>query len=369
VSRHPSCPTVDRLLEHPAPGELFLGLPQEQRRRLATLACWEALLAACAVQRHDNPARAVAIAWAAVAVAAHLDRDLLGAGGHADILARSWAELGNSYRVAGRLHSAEVGLRRAGRLCQRGTGDHLLRARLAELTASLRCDQRRFAEVFRELKVAEAIHRERGDDHDLGRILLQKGIYSGYDGDAEGSLEQLCRAWEMIDRERDPLLTLSVVHNLCWMLVENGKVRKARNFLAQHRDRYRSHGGAIDRLKLRWLEARIALGLHDLRLAEELLSEVRAEFDRQGLCYYSALVGLDLAALWVRQRRRPSEVFALVDELLARFREVGVEREALASLLLLREQVARRGELVAERLKMAFLTLQQMAAASRAAAA
>jgi hypothetical protein len=360
--------SIHQILERQASGMRFLSMPREQRRLQATVPLWESLLAACAVQRHESPVRALETARTALAVAAHLDGAALGPQPLADLLARSWAELGNSYRVAGHLLRAEAGLRRAGRLAARGTGDLLLRARLAELTASLRCDQRRFTEVFRELKVAEAIHRERGDRHDLGRILLQKGIYSGYDGDAAGSLEQLVRAWEMIDRERDPKLALSALHNLAWMLVENGKVRKARNFLAQNRDRYRTHGGAVDRIKLKWLEARIALGLTDLRRAEDLLAEVRAELDGLGLCYHSALAGLDLAALWVRQSRRRADIFTLLDALLTRFREVGVEREALATLLLLREQVA-RGEVLAQHLKMAFLTLQQVAVASRAAAA
>ena len=357
-------------------GERFVDLPREQRHRLATRPLCEALLAECAAQRHENPAQAIVTAWRALGVAAYLDRaslgpDSLGITHHTDILARTWAELGNCYRVAGYLRTAEEGLARAERLRVRGTGDPLLHARVAELTASLRCDQRRFAEVFRELKVAEAIYGERGDGHNLGRILLQKGIYSGYDGDAEGSLQQLERALSMIDPQRDPKLTLSALHNYVWMLVENGKVRRARNYLALHRHFYLTAGGRIDRVKLKWLEARIALGLNDLCRGEELLAEVRGDFERQGLCYHAALAGLDLAALWARQGTRQPAVLQLLDELVARFTELGVEREALGALLLLRQQLD-RGELLAQAaraIKMTFLTLQQVAIAARRASA
>lgn len=349
-------------------GERFVDLPREQRRTLASWPLCEALLAECAAQRHENPAQAIVTGWRALAVAAYLDRASLGAERHDDILARTWAELGNCYRVSGQLYAAEQGLARAERLRLRGTGDPLLHARVAELTASLRCDQRRFAEVFRVLKVPEAIYGQRGDLHNLGRILLQKGIYSGYDGDAEGSLQQLERALAMIDPRRDPKLTLSALHNYVWMLVENGKVRRARNYLALHRHFYLTAGGRIDRIKLKWLDARIALGLRDLRRAEELLAEVRREFERQGLCYHAALAGLDLATLWTCQAARQTEVVPLLDELVARFTELGVEREALGALLLLRQQLE-RGELALRSIKMTFLTLQQVAIAARRASA
>ncbi len=355
-------------LESSLRGERFVDLSREQRRVLASRPLCEALLADCASQRHENPVQAIVLAWRALAVAAHLDRASLGVTLHNDILARTWGELGNCYRVAGQLHAAEAGLVRAERLRLRGTGDPLLHARVAELTASLRCDQRRFADVFRELKVPEAIYVQRGDSHNLGRILLQKGIYSGYDGDAEGSLQQLERALAMIDPQRDAKLTLSALHNYVWMLVENGKVRRARNYLGLHRHFYLTAGGRIDRIKLKWLDARIALGLEDLDRAEELLGEVRRDFERQGLCYHAALAGLDLAALWVRRGARQPQVVELLDGVVARFTELGVEREALGAVLLLRRQIA-RGELISQSIKMTFLTLQQVAIAARRAAA
>ncbi len=56
------------------------------------------------------------------------------------------------------------------------------------------------------------------------------------------------------------------------------------------------------------------------------------------LAYDFALVSLDLAALWVGQKRT-SEVRGLVDEIITILRARNIQREALGALLMLRKAV------------------------------
>ena len=88
-----------------------------------------------------------------------LDPAVHGADQRTDMQARAWAELANAYRIADDFSQAEAAMACALDLRAQGTGDPLLYARIADLDASLLCDQRRFKEAFRMLDLAYAIHR------------------------------------------------------------------------------------------------------------------------------------------------------------------------------------------------------------------
>lgn len=296
----------------------------------------EALIERCRALSHEDPAAMIRAAELARLAAEGVDPDRCGHAAAADLQALAAVELSNAYRVADDLGRAERALLAALERRRRGSGDPLLLARVADLAASLRGTQRRFAEAFRLLDVAHDLYASLGDSHRAGRALIKKGLYTGHANDPHGAIRLLARGLAAIDRARDPRLVFHTLHNLIDFLVEVGECREARLQLWKMRRIYRARGERLMDVRLRWLEGQIALGLGELERAERDLAAARGDLAAAGLPYQAALAGLDLAKVWIGQART-AEVRPLVDEMVAAFRAVNVEREALGALLTLGE--------------------------------
>jgi tetratricopeptide (TPR) repeat protein len=312
------------------------GLALRREPGFWTLGVVEELLARSRELRHENPPATIQYALLAKLAAEHLDSERYGAERVQDTLARSWAELGNAYRIADELEQADAAFSQAEVHKKSGSGDPFLAASIADLMASLRCDQRRFSDAFNLLDASYALYVDHGDRHCGGRTLLKKGIYIGYAGEPEEALRLLSRGLLMIDRRREPALLAQATHAYLWFKVDLGEYTIAPSLLGQLRWLYKQHGGKIDFLKLRWLEGRIAAGNGKLTQAAVALEEVHAGMTQAGLQYNGALAGLDLAAVWFRQGRI-GQIPRLVDEILAAFRERRIAREAIAAILLVRD--------------------------------
>lgn len=257
-----------------------------------------------------------------------------------DLQARAWAELANAHRLTGDLVQAEVAMVRAHELRLAGSRDPLLYARIADLSATLYCDQRRFPETFRMLDIAQAIYRRHGDPHEVGRVLIMKGLYTGYAGNPEEAIQLLGRGLASIDRARDARLVFHALHNILLFRVELGQFEAATRQLQRMRPLYTLHADPTLRIKLRRIEGQIAAGLGDLERAEELFLQTKQQLEEAGLVYLAALISLDIAAVRL-QRNDTVEIRELVVETVATFRALGVQREAMAAILLLREAVER----------------------------
>lgn len=289
-------------------------------------------------RRHDDLGQMLQLARLACEAA-----DRLAANGYdpkeaTDLRARSLAELANAHRVNDDLAEAEAAMARAVDLQAQGTGSLVLLARLADLSASLFCDQRRFAEAFRLLDTAYGLYRQYGDPHDAGRVLIMKGLYTGYTGNPEEGLQLLAQGLASIDHERDSRLVFYTLHNILLFRVELGELEEARRQIQRMRPLYARHAGPVELAKLRGIEGKIAAGLGDYAAAEALFREVRQELDEAGLGYQAALISLDLASVCLRLGKK-AEVRKLVTEMVATFRAVGVEREAMAAMLMLADAV------------------------------
>ncbi|MEA2602465.1 MAG: hypothetical protein QOF89_3457 [Acidobacteriota bacterium] len=300
----------------------------------------ESLLEKSRALRHSDPAGMLRMADLARMAAERLDPQAYGEERRTDMQARAWAELANAYRVAEDLPQAEAAMTCALELRAQGTGDPLLYARIADLDASLLCDQRRFKEAFRMLDLAYAIHRRYSDSHEVGRVIIFKGLYTGYAGKPEEGLQLLVRGLSMIDRARDAKLVFHTLHNILLFRVELGEYEQAQRQLQRMRALYAAHAGWLDLVKLHRLEGEIAAGLGDLVTAEATFQQIRQDLNDAGLGYQAALVSLDLAGVWLRQSRTP-EVRGLVSEMTTTFRVLGVEREALSALHLLQDALER----------------------------
>ncbi len=299
---------------------------------------WEALFELSRELRYSDPERMALAASFAVTLAEKAALPTRAPEELADLQARAWAELGNAYRITDDLAAAESAFRHALTFSSQGSGDPLLLARLMDLTASLYTDQRRFEEARQLLDLVQAIYEQQGDKQAAARTLISKGVSANYALDSEAAIGFLSEGLRQIDPANDPKLVLAAVHGLLWCLVECGRAAEARELLGESYPLYEAHGQHFDQLKRVWLEGRIATQLGDDESAEKAFQQVGEGYREADLAYDFALVSLDLAALWVGQKRTP-EVRGLVDEIITILRARNIQREALGALLMLRKAV------------------------------
>jgi tetratricopeptide (TPR) repeat protein len=299
------------------------------------IAACEELIERGRAMRHDDPGEMVRRARLATAAAGALAPKVHGPRRVADLRARAWGELANAYRVANDLREADAALALAFEFCGAGSGDDLLAARLFDLQASLFGDERRFVEAQSLLDAVHAIYLRHGDRHGAGRALISKGTLTGHANDAEGAIRLLREGSSMIDAARDPQLALSALHNTAAFLAECGRFEEARALLRENRRRYREAGGRLDRLKLLGLGGIIDAGLGNLERAERELAAAKRGFDLLGLDYRSALAALDLAGVLLR-RGKAAVAWEVAEEAARLFSSLGVGREALGALVLIR---------------------------------
>ena len=103
---------------------------------------------------------------------------------------------------------------------------------------------------------------------------------------------------------------------------------------------YQACAGEIDLVRLDWSRARLEIQLGHLDEATWELESVRERFAALDLPYDVALASLDLAYVYDRQGRT-AELRELAADMLPVFRGLGIARETLAALTLLRRAEAR----------------------------
>jgi tetratricopeptide (TPR) repeat protein len=258
----------------------------------------------------------------------------------------AWAALGNARRVQGDHTGAERSFDMADSWWEagtRGAEDALgYEPILLDLKAPLRTAQRRFPEAIKLLDSAVELflNGEHRDPHLAGRSLISKALLLTEMGESESAVRTLKRAAGLIDPERDPRLVLCIRHNLVDNLSKMGRYVEAANLLPELRELAAAHGGALDRLRLRWVEGRVAAGLGEHERARQLLGSIRETFLAEGNPYEAALATLDLVVPYLEEGNT-AEVRVLADEMVAVFRAHNVPREALAAVLLFQEAAHR----------------------------
>lgn len=285
--------------------------------------------------RYRDPERMIEYADLACQAAESMKDDILGAAATANLRARTWAELGNAYRVADHMLAAEESLEQAISWARRGSKDLKLAARISDFTASLFSDQGRFNEACEIMQALCEGYEELGDMHLAGRALISEGIFAGHAGRPKEGAALICAGMSYVDLEREPKLKAVALHGLAFNLIEAEQYRRARPLLWHIRASFRQDEEHLNLLRLRWLEGKICSGLGDLQGAEQHFQEVRAGFKKAGQRYDAALVALDLALLWTQQGRR-EDARLLAQELIYSFRAQRIARETIAGLLVFR---------------------------------
>jgi tetratricopeptide (TPR) repeat protein len=286
----------------------------------------------------DDPLAAVNLAELAVTVAAGLGT-AYDPCWVADLQARSHAGLGNARRILGELRSAETAFREAESRLRGSTGDPLIQAEILGMKGSLRRDQRRFAEALELMTRALDLYREHGDSHGMGMSSLKRAKILEESGDPQAAAVLLREAIDTIDAGAEPQLHLYARHNLASCLSLAGRYREAEGMLPELRAGLERLGRLglpakpLDRVRLQWIEGRIDFGVGRAAEAEAAFRHVQADFLSRGMGYDAALVSLDLAILYIEERRT-AELRRLAVEIMPVFQARDVHREALATLVI-----------------------------------
>ncbi|HEY2294602.1 MAG TPA: hypothetical protein VGM86_28205 [Thermoanaerobaculia bacterium] len=318
---------------------------------LSGIPLFEALLERSWALRHDDPIQMVQLARAAALQADHLDESEIGPRRAADLRCRAWTELANAYRVADELDRADYALSEAIYFLNQGTCADLLGARFFTVFAAQQAARRLFDLACETLDLVVAVYRRHGDHHLVGRTVITRSIFVGSSGDSEAAVGGIQQGLMSIDEQREPMLVLAALQSQIRFLMDSGKFNQAFWTLDSLKQRNLDIHGRIYALKLRWLEGQIHVGLKELDVAEQALREVKQGFEEAGLGYKAALAGLELGSIWFQQGNF-AEAEQIVLECADVFLSLGIRRELVASLLLVRK--------AAESRHLSFTTLQKI---------
>lgn len=262
----------------------------------------------------------------------------------------AWAHDGNARRVLGDLRNADESFSIADawwEAGQAGAGDAFgYKPVLLDLKASLRIAQRRFPEALALLDHLFLLHTEEGhpeylDSHLAGRTLIQKALALVQMEEPERSIELLRQAEPLVDAQRDPRLFLCLRHNLLWNLTTIEDYELAQTMLQEVVDLCREQGNhPLSLMRVRWAEGRIAAGLGHTEKAIAIFQELRREFAERGIAYDTALVSIELTALYAREGYT-AEVKKMSLEMAKIFRAQDVPREAIAAMLFFQKAAER----------------------------
>lgn len=323
-------------------GRFAEAVTRRREREREGWALVEALLRRSAEERFRDRAKMLELAIKAVEGVVALDPDVHGEERTADLQVRVLGELANAYRLNDDFDSAEAFLSMALEVAEtRGSGDRMAVARVMDISASLRMSQRRLGEALETLGGVEQLYRTSGETHLAGRALISRGIATFYDGWPRKAVELLRQGMAEIDAERDPELATVAQHNLINALAECGEHREARRLLLEGNLWETFAAEPANLLHLRWVEGRILAGLRDFGQAERAFLEVRDGFLARDEEYDAALVGMELAGVWLEQGKT-FQVQALAQEAYEVFRDLGVHPEALRAVRHFRDACRRQ---------------------------
>src|SRR5436305_5515691 len=316
----------------------LLAQPSERRSllirncsRFHTWGLYSRLLEESRALAIQHPDLAASLAYLAIELAHHLDPTTYGTPAIEDLRARAWTYIGNAHRLRSDLAGAEEAFQKAAAHLRRGTREPIERALFLDLKASLLRAQRRFDSAKQVLRQTFDLFLSVGDRRRAGRALISMEIVHHYEGTEEEGIPLLYQALELIDPDQEPYLVLCVWHNLIDDLAEAGRAMEARGLLRKARALYRRFPDAWTRNRRNWVAGKIARGLGQSAAAEDLFLAARRGFLEEGIAYGTALVSLDLAALYEVQGRT-AEVKRLAAETVPVFSSRQIHREAMMAL-------------------------------------
>jgi tetratricopeptide (TPR) repeat protein len=157
------------------------------------------------------------------------------------------------------------------------------------------------------------------------------GLYTIYDGEPEKAVALLDEALSLLSPKDDPRLVATVRQNRLLALTEAGRFAQA-SALHLQSDLRRSFGDdTLNLLQLRVLEAKILAGLGKLDRAASAFEAVHDEFLARDRTFDAALVGLELAEVWLRLGKT-AKAREIAAQKVTAFQQLGVDLEVRRAL-------------------------------------
>ncbi len=319
-------------------------LPQARRkvvvansRRYQTWSLCELLLEKAFDLGFQTPAEALALTEIAVDISNRLEPEWYSRELVNDFRARALGYRANAFRINSDHREAERNLVAAFETLEDGTGDVLEEALLLRWRAYLRGDQSSFKEAIQILRRAIRLYRRCGETQIASRACISLGAYLGQDGRPEQAVDVLRRALEQLDPE-ELRWVLACRHNLAWNLKTSGQLEAALDVLRESRALYSKVGDRMILLHLYDLEGQLARELGHPTEAERAFSSACNGFIELGVPYDAALVGLQLADLYLEQGRT-AEAQKLSRKLVIAFEALETPTQALAAIALFQQSV------------------------------
>ncbi|HUP42505.1 MAG TPA: tetratricopeptide repeat protein [Thermoanaerobaculia bacterium] len=273
-----------------------------------------------------------------------------------EIQAPALAVRGNARRALGRLREAEEDLSEARRLLDSpGVTDPATPGELYSYLGSLRRDQGRLEEAADCLERAARVYELLRNRERAARVLLKLGAVHYLAREFDAAVAATEEALGLLDAGSEAWLRAYAHFNLAHHLHASGETDRAEAELAVHAELLEGAGAQVDQHVV-WLRARIAWSRGNLRAAERLFTEARAQALACGGALDMSLVTLELALVHLAQGRT-ARVKKLAAEALAVFTEQEVEREIRAALALV-EAAAGREALTRELVERAIASLE-----------
>jgi tetratricopeptide (TPR) repeat protein len=245
----------------------------------------------------------------------------------------------NALRVGNDLDGSDEGFQKAWILWKAGEDDNPLpldEGRPLDLEASLRREQRQFQKALDLLDRALKISPEES----AGRILLKKAFTLEQMGEVEAAIEALQQARPYVEKTGEPRDSWVLLFNSAVGLWHLGRLTDAEAFLSAAREVAIRLGNELDLTRTLWLTARLDSSLGRAVEADGALKQVFEDLIAHQLPYDAALAGMDLAVLHLEQGHS-REVMALAQRMELVFVSLGIEREALSTLLVFCEAARR----------------------------
>ena len=292
---------------------------------LQNSAFWEVVCVASERMARSEPDRAAALAALALSMADWMP--IAEEQQRPEYQGYSLAFLANTHRVQGHLPRARALFRESAACWQLGCPGRstLDGTRPLDLRASLLHDERRLPEALDLLDQALKLG-PRGPAA-RARILIKKAKVYEELKRHETALKVLEEAEPLLAQEPEPVLVHIQRTNVLVNLLALGHAEEAERRLGEVQTLAEELGNDLDKVRLRWLEARLDAALGRSLAAIEKLRGVREDFQTRKIPFDTALATLELSALLLEQGET-AEVKQLAEEMLDTFAKQEVPQEA-----------------------------------------
>ncbi len=271
---------------------------------------------------------------------------------HRENLVRAYGVLASAYRATGQHDAAESEYRRAARIADSEALSPVARADLSLRLAVFRTRRDRFAEALDLVDAAEEAYRQADDGRRLakahsvrGYILNEAKRYPAaipWHGKALSLALELQRAKPAAPADVAALARVveAARVNMAWAVAHapRGFASGSLDYIDRAYRELRGQRNSLTRHLLQWTEGSIFLRMNRPDRAEKRFNVARRGFVRLEVPWETALVSLDLAALY-RADERWKELETLAADTFGRFCELCADFEAIAALSLWVEAV------------------------------